>query len=197
MRAQREAALHYKNRDSKLTTAALARVVGRKTTNDLFDATRSAVISPCGKYRYELWRRVGVGETFVVFVLLNPSTADADLDDPTIRACMEFARRWGFAWMCVVNLFALRSTKPENLYASVDPIGPENDRYIQHAVLHADCVVAAWGKHGRHRDRNTEVVRLVGNRPLHYLALNLDGSPKHPLYISREGVRPTRWSTTV
>jgi len=164
---------------------------------DRFDATRSVVVSPCGNYRYEYWRRVGIGDSFVVFVLLNPSAADADLDDSTIHACVEFAQRWGYAWLCVVSLFALRSTKPENLYSSLDPIGPDNDRYITHAILYADCVVAAWGKHGHYRNRDAEVIRLAGGMPLHYLALNVDGSPKHPLYVASDSARSTPWRSTI
>ena len=104
-----------------------------------------AVISDCERYRYRLTRRWDDGPT-CTFIMLNPSTADARKDDPTIRRCIGFARREGCAALLVINCFAFRATKPADLFAAEDPIGPENDRHIMAASLDADGqVIAAWG----------------------------------------------------
>lgn len=161
--------------------------------SDLFEATRSATLSPCGTLRLDLWRRVGIGEMVCLFIMLNPSLADADLDDPTIRACMEFVRRWGFGWLRVVNLFALRTPHPERLMYAADPIGRRNDEMILAAARDADFRVAAWGKHGAHLGRAERVRTILAGMELHVLGLNADGSPRHPLYIPRT-TAPVLWS---
>lgn len=106
--------------------------------------SRGALISECGLYRYRLWRRWGIGP-HATWIMLNPSTADADLDDPTIRRCIGFARAWGFSAIEVVNLFALRATNPRELGRSADPIGPDNDRHLSEAGRAAELRIAAWG----------------------------------------------------
>src|SRR5688500_11357729 len=103
-----------------------------------------AVFDRSGRYRYRLWRRWGDGGA-VAFVMLNPSTADAERDDPTIRRCGGFARAWGFGSMVVVNLFALRSSDPQRLRRARDPVGRENDRHIIDVTGTSDAVVLAWG----------------------------------------------------
>lgn len=145
----------------------------------------SAVISACGRYRYSLIRRVNVHRhTWCVFVMLNPSTADANTNDPTIRACMEFARRWECGWLQVVNLFAWRATDPRELGKAVDPIGPLNPRHLDEAARNADILVCAWGADGGANGIHTGSWMREGFTPWH-LGLNKDGSPRHPLYIKR------------
>lgn len=105
-----------------------------------------AVFSPDRIYRYRLTRDGAMHGSTVLFIMLNPSTADETQDDPTIRRCMAYAARWGHARLEVVNLFALRATNPMQLRLfRGDPVGPDNDRHIMEAVQDADIVIAAWG----------------------------------------------------
>lgn len=141
----------------------------------------AASFSRDGRYRYSLRRAWGEGP-IAAWVLLNPSTADAKRDDPTIRRCIDFSRRWGFGALEVVNLFALRATEPSVLRRARDPVGPRNDRAISRAMERADAVVAAWGAHGAWGERASEVRRLL---PAGTLALGVTarGEPAHPLYL--------------
>ena len=157
---------------------------------------RDARLSDCGTYRYTLSRIWEPGLGNCLFVMLNPSTADALADDPTIRRCVGFARAWGYGSLSVVNLFALRATDPKALYRHADPVGPDNDAVIAAAARVADVVVAAWGAHGTHRDRGDAVARLiaeVAGRAVHRLSLTGDGQPGHPLYLKAD-LRPVLYS---
>ena len=120
----------------------------------------SAVFSACGRWRYRLTRQWNSGPQ-VVFIGLNPSTADAMLDDPTIRRCMDFARRWGFHGLTMINAFAFRSTDPRQLLATPDPIGPQNNRIIRNTCRNAPLIIAAWGNHCP-VERQTELQKLTG-----------------------------------
>ena len=144
----------------------------------------SAVISECGRYRYRLWRGPeGEPEgSAAVFLMLNPSTADADQDDATIRRCRAFARTWRCYGLCVVNLYALRSTSPDAVKAA-DAVGELNDEFIRGACRSQD-VICAWGNHGR-PDRVAEVLELLKSvrARTFCLGVNKNGSPKHPLYV--------------
>src|SRR5262245_13227298 len=113
---------------------------------DLFQQS-SAELSPCGRYRYALTRTWGDPKKVVCWVMLNPSTADADQDDPTIRRCLGFSRAWGAGGLVVVNLFALRATDPDQLRIAADPVGPDNDSHLSTAAF-GRLVVAAWGARG-------------------------------------------------
>src|SRR5690348_16717742 len=106
---------------------------------------RFATISYCKRYRYRLGRRFGDGPT-LMFVMVNPSTADADQDDQTIIKCIGFAKRAGYARIVVGNKFAFRATDVRRLREAVDPIGPENDEHLRAMMADADCVVAGWGQ---------------------------------------------------
>lgn len=144
----------------------------------------SAQISNCGRFRYVLRRRWGPGEPDAVFVMLNPSTADASHDDPTIRKCMGFARRWGNGGIAVVNLYAFRATDPADLKRAGWPIGPANDDAIHsYATAHGEAVLA-WG--GNARDGRAAVVtsmlRRAGVRLL-CLGYTKAGQPRHPLML--------------
>lgn len=140
-----------------------------------------AFISPCGQYRYWLERRWDETLPSCAFIMLNPSTADASNNDPTIRRVMDFCLSWGFGGVNVYNLFALRSTDPAALKTHADPVGPDNDAYLGQIPEDA-TVVAAWGTHGEYRGRAFEVRRMFGDR-LWCLGTTKDGHPKHPLYI--------------
>lgn len=114
--------------------------------------------------------------------MLNPSTADADVDDPTIRRCVSFARAWGHGGVKVVNLFALRSPCPNALHDADDPVGPGNDDAIIEATFETRTI-AAWGMHGAKMQQNLHVLDLLKAVPLECLAKTKYGHPKHPLYV--------------
>lgn len=147
-----------------------------------------AVISDCGVYRYELTRIWDKREGRACFLMLNPSTADASIDDPTVRRCIGFAKRWNLGGLVVVNLFALRSTSPGMLYETSDPIGPRNDAAILKACESSAIVVAAWGIHGRLNGRGKDVKSMLRANKVrvHHLGLSMgpDPQPKHPLYLA-------------
>lgn len=156
----------------------------------------SAVISDDGVYRYSLTRRWGDGPS-AVFIMLNPSTADATQDDPTIRRCIGFAKREGCASLTVVNLFAYRATDPRALLDAEDPQGPDNSRHITRALLNADLRIAAWGAFQwthRERLRRPYVEDWAGGKPLLCLGTTSAGAPRHPLYV--KGDQPlVEWSS--
>lgn len=161
---------------------------------DLIPLHRGAELSACGKYRLSLTRQLNPsGESTCLFIMLNPSTADADVDDPTIRKCMKFARSWGFHWLHVVNLFSYRATSPDDMKTADYPVGPGCDDALRSRAAGADLIVCAWGKHGWHRNRCEWVRRILAGYRLYYLQLNKDGSPKHPLYV-RDDTQPTLWT---
>lgn len=146
---------------------------------------RGAILDTTGMYRYSLWREWNTTSPRVLFVMLNPSTADAIKDDPTIRRCMAFARSWGYGSLEVVNLFAYRTSHPAALRAAPDPVGPDNDRHLLAATQRADLIVAAWGHAGGLLNRNREVMRQLRG-PIHCLGTTQRGHPRHPLYLKRE-----------
>lgn len=144
----------------------------------------SAEISSCQKYRY--WLERDKGPKSLVFVMLNPSTADAEIDDPTIRRCRRFALDNGYSGIVVVNLYAYRATKPKDLFLSEDPIGHDNDKYIIKAANTND-VCCAWGANAD-KIRAAEVIRMIqtaGGNPL-CLGVTKSGAPKHPLYVKAD-----------
>lgn len=144
-----------------------------------------ASLSSCGRYRYHLWRAVGPEPTRVVFVMLNPSTADAMTDDPTIRKCVGFSRRWGYGYLDVVNLFAWRATNPKMLATVEDPIGPENGLYQFSVMRCASLVVCAWGSDKFARQQAVAFRRHLSgiDAPVKALRISDGGAPWHPLYV--------------
>lgn len=155
---------------------------------------RSATLSECGTYRYDLTRRWGDGGT-ALFIMLNPSTADATEDDPTIRRCIGFAKAHRCGGLAVVNLYALRSTDPKALLTHPAPIGPENQATICRWLERDDVYVciAAWGAWWQsQRDRpprlNVEQFAWKRGRNLYALGLTKNGDPRHPLYVKSDVV---------
>lgn len=127
----------------------------------------------------------------VAFIGLNPSTADEVKNDPTVTRCINYARRWGFQGMFMLNIFALRSTDPRALYRHPDPIGPETNRYLMELVQRREVslVVAAWGNHGALLSRGWNVINLVRNSGVNLYRLGeltKQGQPRHPLYLRRD-----------
>jgi hypothetical protein len=135
-------------------------------------------------YRYRLWRTWGDGP-LLGWIMLNPSQADRHLDDPTLRRCVGFAQQWGYGGLEVVNLFAYRASQPGVLRQVVDPIGPQNDRYLRGLPDRVDAIVCAWGNGGALGGRDRLVRRLLGEYPLHCLGQTKSGQPRHPLYCPR------------
>jgi hypothetical protein len=146
---------------------------------------KNAIIDPTGKYRYLLTRTWAEGEPHAVFIMLNPSTANAQDDDPTIRRCIRFAKDWGYGGLKVVNLFALISSDPAKLITEPDAMGgDENNWYIHNTTGgSAGIVVAAWGAFKEAKARSSEVLDFLDGKALYCLGVTKDGCPKHPLYI--------------
>lgn len=156
---------------------------------------RRAKLSFDGRYRWTLYRRWADGPP-LTWIMLNPSTADAEQDDPTIRRCIGFSRSWGYGRMAVVNLYGYRATDPRELWSVDDPVGEDNDEWItamaMGAVANGGIVVAAWGAHAR-RQRVAEVLGLPGMEQLHVLDLTKQSQPKHPLYLPGR-LKPQPWT---
>ena len=151
-------------------------------TDTLFDLDgRTATISDCGQYRYDLGRRWAPGPR-LLWVMLNPSTADAMEDDPTIRRCIGFSKRDGYGSLIVVNLYAYRATNPKALLTADDPEGPDNWWHIQRAVRSSDAVVYAWGATTMPSDRHLWHGGALIPSPL-CLGHTKAGHPRHPLYV--------------
>ena len=155
---------------------------------------RIAVMSGCGRYRYELWRKWSSGlgvdakTGFPLFIMLNPSTADGKTDDATIRRVVCFAKAWQYSQVCVVNLFGLRTTYPEILLVHEDPVGRYNKERVIARAKEADRIVCAWGVHGEYQAAGEVLLRRlkgegVGDK-LMCFGKTKDGHPLHPLYLS-------------
>ncbi len=140
----------------------------------------TAILSTCRKYRYALWRTWDESKPYVMFVGLNPSTADETTDDPTLKRCINYARAWGYGGVCMANLFAFRATDPLYMKASQDPVGIDNNKWLKKLAEDAGLVVAAWGNDGSFLSRSARVKELIPN--MHCLKLNKSGEPAHPLY---------------
>lgn len=143
-----------------------------------------AVISDCGRFRYRLWRRWGDGPA-LVFIMLNPSTADGAADDATIRRCVRFAAAHGYWAIEVVNLFAYRATKPADLRRAGWPVGPDNDFHTLDAVRRGGDVCFAWGANVDGLARPEEVMQLVRRAGIEpwCLSITRSGYPSHPLML--------------
>jgi hypothetical protein len=156
---------------------------GRAPSNLFME--RDAVISDCGRYRYLLRRAWDHTKPRALFVMLNPSTADAEIDDPTIRSCIRISKSWGYGSFEVVNLFAWRSTDPDELPNAPDASGPDNERIVEAAITRCDVVVFAWGAHPFAQKKAQTFRDLVTpRRPMIYcLGFTKARAPKHPLFL--------------
>lgn len=143
-----------------------------------------ATYSSCDKYRYELWRIWDSNCPAAMFIGLNPSTANASQDDPTIRRCIDFAQRFEYGGLIVCNLFAYCATHISDLLASEDPVGRENDTYLIKNAQEAAIVIAAWGNNGSYLNRSESVLALMPS--LYCLKVNVTGAPAHPLYLPKD-----------
>ena len=147
---------------------------------------RHAILDDAREYRYTLERTWDRGKDRVLFVMLNPSTADENTDDRTIERCVDFAKSWSCGGLVVGNLFALRSTNPRGLAKHPDPVGPDNDGHLLRLGEECCLVVAAWGNSARRlpqfRVRQQFVKNLLRGR-MQCLGENNDGTPKHPVRL--------------
>ncbi len=148
-----------------------------------------------GPYRYELWRHWRLGLPGCTFIMLNPSAADGATDDPTIRRCVGFARSLGCGALRVVNLYAYQATKPAEMLAVPERVGPQNDDHIEAAAREAAVfggyLIAAWGTKAEPW-RVSQVTTMLDMYRLTALGVTKDGHPRHPLYV-RADTRPEPW----
>lgn len=151
----------------------------------LSDTRSDAVLSEDRQYRYRLTRTFDVENPTLAFLMLNPSTADETDDDPTIRRCLGYAKDWGYGTLVVGNLFAYRTSDPEDLRDVGDPIGPDNDDHLRAICHEADRVIVAWGTDGDLLDREREVVEML-DADLYALDTTKHGHPNHPLYQPKD-----------
>lgn len=157
-----------------------------------------AMFSNCRRYRYVLWRDLGETGPRIMWLMLNPSTADAVSNDPTVERCERRAAKMGASRMVVCNIFALRSTDPKGLRDDSlhggDPIGAHNDATIQTEAVLADKVICAWGMHGRYLGRGRAVAGMLHRLgiPLYALQVTASGHPSHPLYLAYQ-LQPSLW----
>ena len=167
--------------------------------NYLGEGTCGAVFSPDRLYRYSLWRRWGFGRPpnpttvkdvldsdLCCFIGLNPSTADEVDNDPTVRRCIDFSKRWGYAGMVMLNLFAWRATDSKVMKLMPHPIGPLNDAAIKYVTSRCGRTVCCWGVHGAWLDRGAAVLAMLDppQGRLFHLGQTKAYHPKHPLYLA-------------
>ena len=148
---------------------------------DLFLATapKGAIFSDDRKYRYALWRIWDDTKPLVMFIGLNPSTANEDSDDPTIRRVKKFASEWGYGGVYMMNLFGIVSSDPSVLLTADNPIG-DNNEYLEHISRKCSKVIFAWGAF-QVNGRDKVVADMFPDA--YALLLNKNGSPRHPLYV--------------
>lgn len=144
-----------------------------------------AVLSSDNLYRYRLWRIWDPSRQLLNIIGLNPSTADATEDDPTLKRCMAFAQREGYGGLVLTNLFAYRSTDPEEMMEADDPVGPENDAHLLVAANECRQVLLAWGNGGSYLDRSAQVQAMLGPDRL-CLGVTAQGEPRDPLYLKKD-----------
>jgi hypothetical protein len=146
-------------------------------------------------HRWVLWRVWDEEKPYLNVIGLNPSTADEDLDDPTIRRCIGYAKAWGYGGLFMTNIFAFRATNPKVMHQADDPIGLLNQECLLSVGVQAGMRLAAWGAEGDFMLRGKAVKKLFQERgiTLHCLGLTKNGHPKHPLYLRADAI-PEVWA---
>ena len=157
----------------------------------------ACVFSPDRRHRYSLIHRwddllTPAREAGIAWICLNPSTADENQLDPTLRRIRGFSAAWGYTHFVMLNAFAYRATDPADMKAAADPVGPDNDRWIAHWAGQVDRVMLGWGEHGTHNERHARVLALLDPAKVYCLARNASGQPKHPLYVAQKN-QPVRY----
>jgi hypothetical protein len=148
----------------------------------------TARFSECGQYRYRLTRVWDQNLPMVNWLMMNPSIANEERDDPTVAKCQRYARRWGKGGIIVTNCFALISTDPKALRTHESPIGPMNNSQLLSAAMESSLVICAWGNPSSFMDRGQYVYNMLINQnvELHCLKINKNGESCHPLYLKEE-----------
>lgn len=165
------------------------------TQSNLFPDNSGAVLSDCGKHRFKLWRTWNPGAPRVLFIMLNPSTADHTKDDPTIRRCISLANQWGFGGLMVGNLFPCRSSNPDDIHQLWDPaFDGQNERALRRMASQCGTVVFAWGCHPSVGIRNAAIISMFPAAMV--IQKTMYGHPRHPLYI-KNGVVPAPYQTDI
>jgi hypothetical protein len=141
---------------------------------------KGALFSNCKKYRYTLCRIWNRNKSYAVFIGLNPSVADANIDDPTIRRCIKYAKDWNLGGLYMLNLFSYIATNPKVMKNKKYPIGKLNDKWLLKISKDAGIIIGAWGNDGSHLMRSKSIKKLIPN--LYCLKINNTGEPAHPLY---------------
>lgn len=159
---------------------------------------RAAVFSPCRKWRYHLQHIWDESQPNLIWMMLNPSTADELKNDPTVERCEQRARMWGFGGVEVFNIFGYRATDPADMKAYIDPVGPDNDDWMIDFAKKSQNTKAiiGWGEHGKHRGRGEAVLNIIKQHDgrVNALKINASGHPKHPLYIGyKQKAAPFKW----
>lgn len=161
------------------------------SNNDLF-VQKGAKFSDCKTYRYALWRTWDTcylsDKPYAMFLMLNPSTADESVNDPTVERCQRYAHSWDYGGLVVCNLFAFRATNPADMKAAADPVGPENDAIIIKYALDAGVVVCGWGNHGGFLSRSQAILSLLRQKDIvpYCLTTTKQNEPGHPLYLKKD-----------
>ncbi len=176
----------------EITDADIERGKARRKERGMVPVDEPAVFSPDRLYRYVLRRRVSLHDGKVLWVMLNPSSADELVEDPTVSRCVNFTRAWGFGTMEIVNLYAYRTPKPERLRNVTDPVGPDNLTYVQDAMRHADKIVVGWGAKVdvmQHNPSPVIAAEMAEHEfsPVHCLGVTVKtGHPRHPLFVRKD-----------
>lgn len=159
----------------------------------------TALFSDDMQYRFVLTRSWGSSGLAINFIMLNPSTATEEVFDNTVRRCYNYARQWGAHKLVVTNLFAYRSTAPENLYTVDDPVGEDNTQIIMREAESAWMVICGWGNHGGHLGRGAsmlDALYALKRGALYHMGLTKTGHPRHPLYLPKNRV-PIRFDRSL
>ena len=141
----------------------------------------NAIFSEDRKHRYVLIRKWNLNKPSLMIISLNPSTADEEINDPTIRRCIGFAKQWGFGKLFVTNLFSFRATFPKDLFNCENPIGDKNDYWIKKLSKEVDKVILAYGNQGKFKNRHKEILKMINNP--YCIKKSKTGMPMHPLYL--------------
>lgn len=151
-----------------------------------------AIFSDCRRYRYQLWRRWDLSKPDVMYIGLNPSKAGINTSDNTVTRCMNFAKKWGYGGMYMMNLFSFMATDPEDMIRQADPVGPKCDAHLVEVSKNVGIIVCAWGNHGVYKERNQQVLQLLPPLKLHYLRMTKQRQPQHPLYLP-DDLKPIKY----
>ena len=155
--------------------------------------SNGAVFSKCNGYRYVLWRKWDESKPQVMFIGLNPSTADQTNNDPTISRCINYAKSWGFGSIYMVNIFSYKTTYPKELQSATKPIGQETNDWIKKIYDSSEMCIAAWGNNGQFLNRSDEIRKMLPK--MHCLKKTKSGEPSHPLYL-KASLKPIAYTYT-